>query len=131
MTLLGELQAGFPWDVLLLTDEDSAEAIPTWTSNDEQVTTSATAAVVRVLHRDEGDVTVRVWDDGSAVSGGLVFTGVLALESGVMTVSDAEGESILRVPVGIGLASVEVYTDAPVEASHVDVVVTPRPTVTT
>jgi hypothetical protein len=131
VALLGELRAGFPWGVLLLTDEDSTEAIPTWTSDDEQVTNSATAAVVRVMHRDEGDVTVRVWDDESAASGGLVFTGAFALESGVLIVSDAEGESILRVPVGVGLASVEVYIDAPVEASHVDVVVTQRRTVTT
>lgn len=124
--LLGELEAGFPWGVVLVTDERSTEEIPSWTSDEEQVTHNATAAVVRVMHQDEGDVTVQVWDDGSVVRGGLAFTGVLDLDSGVLKVSDALGDSILRVPLGIGPTTLEIYTDAAVEATHVDLVVTQK-----
>ena len=125
--LLRELEAGFRWGVLLVTDERATDEIPGWTSNEERVTSSPTAAVVRVRHRDEGDVIVQVWDDGRAVRGGLAFSGVLDLGSGVLKVSDAPGDYILRVPVGIGPASLEVYTDAAVEATHVDLVVALEP----
>ena len=57
--LLGELRAGFPWGVLLVTDDESTDEIPSWKSDEEQVTHSATAAVARVMHQDEGDVTVK------------------------------------------------------------------------
>lgn len=113
--------------MLLITDEESTEEIPSWLSDEEQVTHSQTAAVARVMHQDEGDVCVRVWDDGSVVRGGLAFTGALELESGVFKVSDALGESILRVPLGIGPTALEIYTDSTVEATHVDLVVTQTP----
>ncbi len=122
--LLGELEAGFPWGVLLLTDEGSTEEIPTWASDEEQVTHSATAAVVRVMHQEEGDVTVRVLDDDAGARGGLAFKGVLDLPSGVLKVSDAMGEAMLRLQLERGLIGVVIYTDAAVEATRVDVVVT-------
>lgn len=68
--LLGELDVGFPWGVLVLTDQRSTEEIPSWASDEDQVTHSATAAVVRVRHQDEGEVIVRVWDDDSEVRAG-------------------------------------------------------------
>lgn len=122
--LLGELEARFPWGVLLVSDERSTEEIPSWNSDEEQVTHSATAAVVRVMQQDEGDVRVRVWDDETGVTGGLAFTGVLDLESGVLKVSDALGATMLRLPTGTGPTTVEIYTDAAIEATHVDLVVT-------
>lgn len=79
--LLRELEAGFRWGVLLVTDERATDEIPGWTSNEEPVTSSPTAAVVRVRHRDEGDVIVQVWDDGRAVRGGLAFSGCSILEA--------------------------------------------------
>jgi hypothetical protein len=121
--LLGELEAGFPMGVLLVGDERATDEIPSWTSNEEKVTHSPTAAVVRVRHQQEGNVTVWVWDDGSAVRGWRAFAGVLGVESGVLTVSDAYGDSMLRVPVGVGPTSLQIYTDPENEATHVDLVV--------
>lgn len=124
--LLGELHAGFPWGVLLVTDEESTDEIPSWTSDEEQVTHSVTAAVARVRHQDEGDVTIQIWDDGSSVRGALAFAGVLNLASGVLRVSDALGESTVRISLAAGPTNLEIYTDSAVEATHVDLVVTRR-----
>jgi hypothetical protein len=96
--LLGELEASFPWGLLVVTDSRSGEQVPEWASNDQQVTLGETVAVLRVLHGDEGEVVVRVWDDLSAVIGDLAFRGSLKIESGLLTVADALGENITRNP---------------------------------
>ena len=83
--LLGELQASFPCGLLVVTDSRSREQVPQWASNDEQVTHGETLAVLRVMHQDEGEVVVRVWDDTSAVTGDLVLRGSLHIGSGLLT----------------------------------------------
>ena len=61
--LLGQLETSFPWGLLLLTDSGSEEEVPGWESNEAQVTQGETVAVIRFMHRDEGEVIARVWDD--------------------------------------------------------------------
>ena len=61
--LRAEFQAGFPWGVLLITDAESKEEIPSWATADDQVAVAATALAVRVMHEDDGEVAVRVLDD--------------------------------------------------------------------
>jgi len=64
--------------MLLLTDEGATKQIPSWASDDEeQVTHGATAAVVRVVHQEEGDVTVRVLDDDAGARVDSRSTGFL------------------------------------------------------
>ncbi|HSH62351.1 MAG TPA: hypothetical protein VK988_22405 [Acidimicrobiales bacterium] len=88
---LGEIEAEFPFGILLVTDEGSSEVIPEWGSPEEQATCADSAAVVRVRHADEGRVTVRIWDDEREVVGALAFDGRLTIESGTVKVSDALG----------------------------------------
>ena len=121
--LLGKLEAGFPWGVLLVTDEGSTELVPEWASDDEQVSHGESVAVLRVMHEDEGDVLVRVWDDANAARGNVVFRGSLNLESGVLRVSDALGAGVRAIPTTPGWTDVVIYTDAATEPTRVDVVV--------
>ena len=107
-----------------MTDSRSREQVPQWASNDEQVTHGETVAVLRVMHQDEGEVVVRVWDDTSAVTGDLVFRGSLHIGSGLLTVSDVLGEALLEIPTSAGLTGIAIYTDAETEATEVDVIVT-------
>lgn len=123
--LLGEIEASFPWGVLLVTDDSSTEQIPQWTSEQEQVTHAKTALVVRVLHQGEGSVQVRVWNTSGDVRGRLTFSGIIDVASGVLRVSDALGDEVLRLPVAVGPHSVEIYADSLQEASEVHVVLDP------
>lgn len=125
MTLLAELTSEFPWGVLLLTDVGSKEQIPEWASPEDQVTSAASALVVRVRHGDEGPVTVRVWSGGAEGigEGGLpTFEGTLRVESGVLRVSNALGEEAKDIPVPAGQRAISIFADEPVEATVIDVV---------
>lgn len=122
--LLGELEASFPWGLLVVTDSRSREQVPDWASNDEQVTRGETVAVLRVKHQDEGDVVVRVWDDTSAVTGDLAFRGSLNIGSGLLTVSDGLGEALPEIPTRAGPTAIAIYADAETEPTEVDVIVT-------
>jgi RNA polymerase sigma factor (sigma-70 family) len=123
--LLGELTAGFPWGVLLLTDDASTEPIPSWRSEGEQVAACESALVVRVLHGQEGQVTVRVWHVNGQVEGGEAFRGFLEISSGILRVADALSEQVVRLSLKPGRHSVNVYADRPGEATRVDVVISP------
>ena len=122
--LLGELEASFPWGLLVVTDSRSREQVPEWASNDEQVARGETVAVLRVKHQDEGDVVVRVWDDTSAVTGDLAFRGSLNIRSGLLTVSNGRGEALLEIPTRAGLTAIAIYTDEETEPTEIDVIVT-------
>jgi hypothetical protein len=91
------LTAEFPYGILLVTDATSTEPIPSWDSAEEQVAVAGSALVVRVRHADEGEVTVRVQDAPADVSGGLIFTGEIAVPSGWV-------RPLEMVAVGIGNA---------------------------
>jgi hypothetical protein len=122
--LLAEFATGFPWGVLLISDARSKEQIPSWSTPDDQVAVAATALVVRVMHRDNGEVAVRVWDDALKSEGDLAFAGSLAVPSRILRLSDALGERAVEVDVPAGGADVRILTDHPSEASRVDVVLT-------
>jgi hypothetical protein len=120
--LLAELHTGFPWGVLLVTDAESTEQIPSWASADEQVAAAATALVVRVMHRDDGDVAVRVWSGVAGAVGDRVFSGPIAVPSRVLRVSDALGEDAVDIGIPSKRARVEIFTDDAAEASEVHLV---------
>ena len=117
------LSASFPWGVLLVTDDNSNEAIPAWDSDDTQVTSSSSALVVRVVHDQEGSASVFVWRNEGKSDGLLVFDGTLDVPSGRLRASDALGRKAVWLDVAKGLHPVRVYTDQPTEATRVDIVV--------
>lgn len=121
--MIGELSHEFPWGVLLVTDANSTEEIPQWSSPAETVAVAKSALVVKVRHADEGPVTVRVSDTRATALGDLVFDGPLELTSGVMAISDAIGGAALRIAVIPGNAQVAVFVDERIEATVVDVTV--------
>lgn len=123
--LLGELEAEFPFGVLLVTDNVSSEVIPEWSSPKEQVTCADTAAVVRVLHADEGPVRVRIWDDDKRVRGACAFDGRLTIDSGAVRVSDALGSAAVTIPIEGVTRRFRIFVNSAVEADHVDLVIEP------
>jgi hypothetical protein len=120
--LKAKLDARFPYGVLLITDSTSIEPIPSWATPDEQVAVADTAFVIRVLHGDEGEVAVRVWDSESDAHGGLSFSGETDLPSGALRVSDAMGGVAAEADIGAGRRSVSIFADSNVEASAVHLV---------
>jgi hypothetical protein len=121
--LLGELDAAFPWGMLLVTDDASTEPIPSWGSEDEQVAACDSALVVRVMHGQEGRAEVRVWSSHGEAAGSEVFRGFLEIPSGTLRVTDALSEQIIRLSLEPGRHPVKVYVDEPREAAKVDVVI--------
>jgi hypothetical protein len=124
--LLTERHTDFPWGVLLITDASSTEPIPSWARPEEQVTSARTALVVRVLHADEGQVAVHVWDDQREARGGLVFEGEIDTPSGTLRVSDALGKASAELALAPGRHPIQIFTNAATEASsvHLDLVET-------
>lgn len=117
-----QLEAEFPWGVLLLTDSTSREVIPSWTSHEATVAVAETALVMRVLHGDEGCVDVRVVRSVSAVRGGPVFDGWIEVESGALRLSDALGDQAVELQLVPGRHRVRLFSDDPLEGTQVDVV---------
>ncbi len=122
---IGELEAEFPFGVLLVTDESSSELIPEWSSAEEQVTSADSAAVVRVRHADEGPIRVRIWDDERVVAGALAFDGRFKIESGTVKVSDALGSAAVTIPIESGTRRLKIFVNSAVEADQVDLVIGP------
>ena len=122
--LKAELEAEFPYGVLLITDAESTEQIPSWDSPEEPVAVAASALVVRVRPADEGEVTVRVVDSPGDAAGGQIFAGELEVKSGVLKISDALSAVTTEVQVTPGPLPVQVYADSIVEASSLYVVLT-------
>jgi len=120
--LKAELEAEFPFGVLLITDSTSTEPIPSWGSAEEQVAVAGSALVIRVQHADEGEVTVRVCDSPADAAGGLIFAGELDVSSGVLRVSDALGTSTTEVKVDPGPLPIQIYANSHVEATALDLV---------
>ena len=118
--LLGQLRAEFPWGLLLVTDASSTDAIPSWATPEEQVTSAASALVVRVRHGDEGECAVMVWNDEKEASGGLAFAGSIDVPSGILRISDALGNAITELAVEPGQHPVQIFADSAVEASTIN-----------
>lgn len=114
-----ELVLECPWGLLLVTDERSTEEIPSWTSDAELVAAAPSAMVVRVRHQQEGSVSVFLGADDPGAELTQVFTGELELESGVLVVSDALGDSKLRAEYEPGRWRVSVSVAPEREASVV------------
>lgn len=121
--MTSELVAGFPRGVLLISDSQSTEQIPSWSAPDEQVARAETALVVRVQHADEGEVSVRLVAVESDARGPLVFEGTLRLESGTLRASDAHGHKAMDVVVTPGSHLLCLYADDPSEATAVDLLI--------
>ena len=121
--MLGKLVAGFPWGVLLVTDEGSMEPVPEWAADEEQVSHGESVAVLRVMHEQEGDVMVQCGTTLTPAPGSVVFQGSSKLESGILKVSDALGEAVLAIPTAAGSTVVVIHTDAATEPTRFDVVV--------
>ncbi|NEA31075.1 hypothetical protein [Streptomyces sp. SID13031] len=122
MTVLAELTADFPWGVLLVTDAESSEQIPEWSSPREQVASALTALVVRVRHADEGPVTVRVLNGSEEARGVRIYEGSLSVPSGLLRVSDAVGSEAVEVSLAAGLSRLTIHADEPSEATFIEVV---------
>ena len=121
--LLNKLETEFSYGVLLVTDDQSTDVIPEWSFVEDQVTSADTAAVIKVLHGDEGLVTVRVWDNETKVGGAMAFDGYLRLDSGMLRVSDALGTATLMIPTERGTHRLRIFVNSAVEADQVDLVI--------
>lgn len=124
---LGEFNAALPWGLLLVTDDHSRDEISVWSSDDEQVTASATALVIRTINAAERVTCVRVWDQEGVNAGQLVFSGEIALPSGVLRVGDATADQYIKINFEAGQYEVKVFIDLPYEATQVDIVVGSSP----
>ena len=118
--MVRELVAAFPWGVLLVTDSQSAEQIPSWESSAHPVAWSDTAVLVRVQHADEGEASVRVISNEADARGSEIFDGFLHVPSGTVRVSDALGHESLEVHAAPGAHRLRLYSDDPHEAAAVD-----------
>jgi hypothetical protein len=123
--LLATLEFGCPWGVLLITDDESTESIPSWASDEEQVTSMPSALVARVMHQDDGEVVVRVWDGDGAFGGSVSFRGEIQIDSGRLRISDALGQVAVVVVVANGRHCVDLYSNSAVEASEINLVLDP------
>jgi len=115
------LNAEFPFGVLLITDDGSTEQIPPWRNAAEQATASGSAVVMRVLHQQEGSVAVRVWSEEGNDLEVPVFDGEIDVRSGVLSVSDALADQVVRIHVAVGTHRIELFADSTSEASVVGV----------
>lgn len=118
-----EMVADFPWGLLLVTDADATGVIPSWDSDEQIVTASATALVVRIRHADEGDVVVRVLESLEGSEGECVFDDPVRIASGVLRVSDALGRHVIDTAVEPGLHRVRVFVAPVDEAEKVELVI--------
>ena len=123
--LLATLELECPWGVLLITDDESTESIPSWASDEEQVTSTPSALVARVMHQDDGEVVVRVWDGDGAFGGSVSFRGEIQIDSGRLRISDALGQVAVVVVVANGRHRVDLYSNSAVEASEINLVLDP------
>ncbi|MCT9932264.1 hypothetical protein N5079_18855 [Planotetraspora sp. A-T 1434] len=125
--LLGEIIAGLPWGLLLVTDEGSDDEIPDLSSEDELVTASATALVVRTMHAAEGSTSVRVWRGEEIAVGQPVYSGMIEVPTGILRVGDATGDQSRKFNISPGRYVIEVVLDPPREATQVNIVINPAP----
>src|SRR5258707_14185364 len=123
--LLGELNAAFPWGVLLVTDDWSTEPIPSWESEDEQVAACDSALVVRVMHGQVSNAAVRLWSASGDAEGSEVFRGFLDVPSGTLRVADASSEQAFRLSLEPGRHADEGYVKERHGAAKVDIVIEP------
>ncbi|NIK62005.1 hypothetical protein [Kribbella shirazensis] len=121
--MIADLTADFPWGVLLMSDADSTEQIPEWTSLDEMVASAEFALVVRVRHADEGSVSVRALEARAGAIGEPVFDGVLQVPSGTLRISDAVGDAAVDVGVSVSPVRLRLFADERSEATSIDVVI--------
>ena len=124
--MLGELRGQFPFGVLLITDEQSTEPIPDWSSEDQQVTRAVTAMVVKIRHEVDGPATVRIWDEQPSRAGVTDAEEVLTVRSGVLRVSTATGAHFVRIQVPKGPVLIRVIASAPRNPEEIDLVIRPR-----
>jgi len=120
---LGSLEGGFPWGLLVVSDQESSEQIPDWPGQDVQVTFTTSSLVVKVEHEQAGLATVHVYKGAGDLSGEPAFVGVLATPSSVLTVADAVGRHLIRVPGAAGTHRVRIFLNRPRQANHIDVVI--------
>lgn len=119
-----QIHGRFPWGLLLITDDASNEAIPTWDEKSAPVTSSSTALVVKVLHEVDGPVTVRVARQQSASEGVVMFDGAIDVPSGALRVSDATADQAIRVDVAPGPVSLRIIGERRESPTAIEVVLT-------
>jgi hypothetical protein len=120
-----QIHGRFPWGLLLITDDASNEAIPTWDETSAPVTSSRTALVVKVLHEVDGPVTVRVARQQSASEGVVMFYGAIDVPSGTLRVSDdATAAQAIRVDVAPGPVSLRIIGERRDSPTAIEVVLT-------
>ncbi len=120
---IGEMSAEFPWGLLLVSDSKSSERIPEWKTDEDQVTTSSTALVLRDMNGVEGQVRVAVWNDEHEFSKHRVFSGEIIVPSGLLLVGDATGIKKMDIPVATGRNNISVFANEIELANSVDILV--------
>ena len=120
--LLESLDARFPWGILVISDEGSAEAVPEWEGTNP-IAIAATTLVVKIEHEQEGPTTVHICRGAGDLDVPAAFSGSIRVDSGVVTVGDTTGDLLIRASVTPGILDLTILLDPPKHATHVDVVI--------
>lgn len=120
--LMAQLTVEFPWGLLLVTDQASTELIPPDASPDPVIAVR-TSLVMRVEHPDDGAVAVRLWSGRHDVAGSPIFVGELAIDSGILKISDVLGQNAVLTAVPVGTHGIAIFADDARGATQVDLVV--------
>jgi hypothetical protein len=121
--LLASLDGAFPWGLLVVSDRDASDQIPGWAGVSEPVTSTASTLVVKVEHEEEGTATVHIYDGRGDLEVAPAFDGPIVTSSGELTVGDALGRQVVRIPVTVGQHRLRVSLNRPMGANHIDVAI--------
>ena len=122
--ILGEIDVNGQWALALITDEGSID-LPAL--NDASVAATRSSILVSVIHPQEGTAHVTVSLGRRDREAYLVYSGELQLASGTLMLCTADFETRVDASVTPGTYWCEVFSDQPVHAERVSVVLTARP----
>ena len=120
------LNVTFAWGLVLVIDKGSKDEIPEWANDHEAVSAATNALMVRVLHGQEGPVSVSIEESGVSRLPKCIFDGELAVNSGILMVGDIPGEHILRIEVTPGVHALRIFADDGARAERIEIHVAPN-----
>lgn len=116
MTMLSEGTAGYPWGLLVVSDERSDfQDLPPQFAEGEGAAVGADAVAYRVQNLHIGDATVRVWRDAMNGDRSPDVTVRISVPSGRLVVGDVERSEDVTTVVDLepGSYTIDAYFDAP------------------
>lgn len=125
MSRIATLSGRFPNGVLLVTDADSPEQIPTWSAELPQLAIGRTVLAVTVLHEIDGTAEVVLSTGAGDGELAATFDGDISIPSGTLVVSDVEGEQRVEHKVSPGDHRVRICLEPVDYASNIQIILDP------